>query len=142
MKVQDVVNRKGAEVVTIRSDDSVAELVALLHQNRIGAVVVSDDSGLVHGIASERDVVRGLAEQGAAILDQPVSALMSRDVHTCNPTEDIAVLAERMTTLRIRHLPVLNDEQLAAIISIGDVVKSRLDQLTDERNQLISYVQG
>ncbi|WP_425309319.1 CBS domain-containing protein [Ammonicoccus fulvus] len=142
MKVQDVVNRKGTDVVTIRSDDTVAQLVTLLHQNRIGAVVVSDDSGCVHGIASERDVVRGLAEHGAAVLEQPVSSLMSRDVHTCSPGEDIAVLAERMTTLRIRHLPVLTDEQLAAIISIGDVVKSRLDQLTDERNQLISYVQG
>lgn len=142
MKVQDVVNRKGADVITIRSDDTVAALVSLLHQHKIGAVVVSDDSGSVHGIASERDVVRGLAEAGAEILDQPVSVLMSRDVHTCMPSEDIAALAERMTELRIRHLPVLTDSQLAAIISIGDVVKSRLDQLTDERNQLISYVQG
>ncbi|HHV21556.1 MAG TPA: CBS domain-containing protein [Propionibacterium sp.] len=142
MKVQDVVNRKGADVITIRSDDTVAALVALLNKHKIGAVVVSDDEGYVHGIASERDVVRGLAESGGAILEQPVSALMSRDVHTCQPGEDIAVLAERMTNLRIRHLPVLQQEHLAAIISIGDVVKSRLDQLTEERNQLISYVQG
>lgn len=142
MKVQDVVNRKGADVITIRSDDTVAALVSLLHQHRIGAAVVSDETGNVHGIASERDVVRGLAEHGADILEQPVSTLMSSDVHTCQPTEDIAVLAERMTTLRIRHLPVLQEHELAAIISIGDVVKSRLDQLTDERNQLISYVQG
>lgn len=142
MKVQDVVNRKGAEVITIRSDETVAALVALLNKHKIGAVVVSDDEGYVHGIASERDVVRGLAESGGAILEQPVSALMSRDVHTCQPGEDIAVLAERMTNLRIRHLPVLQQEHLAAIISIGDVVKSRLDQLTEERNQLISYVQG
>lgn len=142
MKVQDVVNRKGADVITIRSDDTVAALVALLHRHKIGAAVVSDESGYVHGIASERDVVRGLAQSGAAVLEQPVSALMSRDVHTCEPREDIAALAERMTNLRIRHLPVLQDERLAAIISIGDVVKSRLDQLTEERNQLISYVQG
>ncbi|WP_432557509.1 CBS domain-containing protein [Granulicoccus sp. GXG6511] len=142
MKVQDVVNRKGAEVITIRSDETVAALVALLNKHKIGAVVVSDDRGFVHGIASERDVVRGLAESGAAILEQDVATLMSRDVHTCQPGEDIATLAERMTNLRIRHLPVLREEQLAAIISIGDVVKSRLDQLTEERNQLISYVQG
>ncbi|MDO5683591.1 MAG: CBS domain-containing protein [Propionibacteriaceae bacterium] len=142
MKVQDVVNRKGADVITIRSDETVAALVALLSKNNIGAVVVSDAEGYVHGIASERDVVRGLGESGAAILEQPVSALMSRDVHTCEPAEDIAALAERMTEHRIRHLPVMRQEQLAAIISIGDVVKSRLDQLTEERNQLISYVQG
>lgn len=142
MKVQDVVNRKGADVITIRSDDTVAALVALLHRNNIGAVVVSDGDGYVHGIASERDVVHGIAQSGAGILAQPVSALMSTDVHTCAPGEDIAALAERMTNLRIRHLPVLHEEHLAAIISIGDVVKGRLDQLTEERNQLISYVQG
>lgn len=142
MKVQDVVNRKGADVITIRSDEPVAALVALLHEHNIGAVVVADESGQVHGIASERDVVRGLARLGAAVLEQTVDTLMSSDVHTCEPGEDIAVLAERMTNLRIRHLPVLREQQLAAIISIGDVVKSRLDQLTEERNYLISYVQG
>lgn len=142
MKVQDVVNRKGADVITVRSDESVAALVDLLHQHNIGAVVVADESGRVHGIASERDVVRGLARLGTAILEQTVGTLMSSDVHTCEPGEDIAALAERMTNLRIRHLPVLREQQLAAIISIGDVVKSRLDQLTEERNQLISYVQG
>lgn len=142
MKVQDVVNRKGAEVITIRSDDTVAALVALLSKHNIGAVVIADEVGRVHGIASERDVVRGLAQSGAQILQQPVSSLMSSDVHTCAPVEDIATLAERMTTYRIRHLPVLQEERLTAIISIGDVVKSRLDQLTEERNQLISYVQG
>lgn len=142
MKVQDLVNRKGADVIIIRSDETVAALVALLNRHRIGAAVVSDGDGRVHGIASERDVVRGLAESGAAILEEPVATLMSRDVHTCEPGEDIAVLAERMTNLRIRHLPVLREHRLAAIISIGDVVKGRLDQLTEERNQLISYVQG
>lgn len=142
MKVQDLVNRKGADVITIRSDETVAALVALLHKHRIGAAVVSDGDGHVHGIASERDVVRGLAESGGAILQESVASLMSRDVHTCEPGEDIAVLAERMTNLRIRHLPVLQAHRLAAIVSIGDVVKGRLDQLTEERNQLISYVQG
>jgi CBS domain-containing protein len=142
MKVRDIVNRKGSDVITIRSDETVAALVTLLNQNNIGAAVVSDDSGYVQGIASERDVVRGLAEVGGDILQQPVSSLMTQVVHTCEPTEDIAVLAERMTNHRIRHLPVLQSERLAAIISIGDVVKGRLDQLTEERNQLISYVQG
>lgn len=142
MKVRDVVNRKGSDVITIRSDDTVAALVALLNQYNIGAVVVSDESGHVHGIASERDVVRGLAEMGSGVLEQPVSSLMTQVVQTCDLAEEIASLAERMTTHRIRHLPVIQSDQLAAIISIGDVVKSRLDQLTDERNQLISYVQS
>lgn len=142
MKVQDVVNRKGSTVITMRSDEPVAALVSLLHQHRIGAVVVSDESGHVHGIASERDVVRGLAESGPAVLDLPVSAVMTEQVHSCAGAEDLATIAERMTNHRIRHLPVMHGDRLQAIISIGDVVKSRLDELTDERNQLITYVQG
>lgn len=142
MKVQDLVNSKGAGVITIRSDDTVEALVALLHRYKIGAVVVSDADGEVHGIASERDIVRGLGERGAAILAEPVSSLMSPEVQTCEPEEDIARLAERMTNLRIRHVPVIQERRLTAIISIGDVVKGRLDQLTEEQNQLLSYIHG
>jgi CBS domain-containing protein len=142
MKVRDVIKRKGSDVVTIRADETVAALVALLNQHRIGAVVVTDDAGHVDGIASERDVVRGLAEIGAGVLERSVAELMTAAVHTCDMTEDIAVLAERMTNHRIRHLPVIESEHLTAIVSIGDVVKSRLDQLTEERNQLINYVQS
>lgn len=142
MRVRDVIKRKGYDVITIGADDSVAALVALLNQHRIGAVVVTDEAGHVQGIASERDVVRGLAELGAAVLERTVADLMTAVVHTCEMTEDIAILAERMTNHRIRHLPVIEAEHLTAIVSIGDVVKSRLDQLTEERNHLINYVQS
>lgn len=142
MKVRDVIKRKGSKVITIGADDSVAALVTLLNQHRIGAVVVTDTAGQVHGIASERDVVRGLAEVGAGILKRTVADLMTSVVHTCDMSEDIATLAERMTNHRIRHLPVIEAEHLSAIVSIGDVVKSRLDQLTEERNHLINYVQS
>lgn len=142
MKVRDVIKRKGSDVITIRVDDTVAALVALLNQHKIGAVVVTDAAGHVQGIASERDVVRGLAETGAGVLDRTVADLMTAVVHTCELGEDIAVLAERMTNHRIRHLPVIEAEHLTAIVSIGDIVKTRLDQLTEERNHLINYVQS
>lgn len=141
MRVNDVLQRKGGDVVTIAPDESVRTLVELLRDHRIGAVVVSTDGTSVAGIVSERDVVRRLADSGADVLDQSVGAIMTTEVHTCGPGDDIAVLAERMTDLRIRHLPVLVDDQLSAIVSIGDVVKQRIIQLTDERDHLEAYVQ-
>ncbi|NNG19293.1 CBS domain-containing protein [Naumannella sp. ID2617S] len=141
MRVKDVLQRKGGDVVTISPDETVRTLVELLRDHCIGAVVVSDDGSGIHGIVSERDVVRQLADSGHEVLDQNVATIMTSEVHTCEPGDDIAELAERMTELRIRHLPVLVDGQLSAIVSIGDVVKHRISQLTDERDQLEAYVQ-
>lgn len=141
MKVQDILQRKGDSVVTVATAATVKELLRLLDEHRIGAVVVSDDQQHIDGIVSERDVVRELHRQGPAVLDAPVSSIMTAQVHTCEPTDELAELARSMTEHRIRHLPVATDGQLTAIVSIGDVVKQRIAELTEERDQLVSYVQ-
>lgn len=141
MRIADVVKRKGSEVVTVSPQATVAELLALLSEHGIGAVVVSDDGAAVHGIVSERDVVRHLHTDGAALLDSPVRAIMTADVHTCTPEDSLEDMASRMTERRIRHVPVVVDDGLAAIVSIGDIVKFRIDTLQAERDQLRDYIQ-
>jgi CBS domain-containing protein len=141
MRIADVVRRKGADVVTVRPDATVNELLALLSEHRIGAVVVSDDGEAVGGIVSERDIVRRLPSDGAALLDAPVSSIMTSEVRTCSPEENMEDLAAMMTEQRIRHVPVVTDGRLEAIVSIGDVVKSRIDALQSERDQLRDYIQ-
>ncbi len=141
MRIADVVKRKGGEVVTVRPDATVVDLLALLAEHRIGAVVVSDDGEGVHGIVSERDVVRHLHTDGAALLEAPVSQIMTSDVHTCTPEDGLEDMAAVMTDRRIRHVPVLVDGRLGAIVSIGDIVKFRIDTLQAERDQLRDYIQ-
>ncbi len=139
MRINDVVSAKDSpDVVTVPPGATVAELVALLAEHNIGALVVVD-GGTVVGIVSERDVVRHLGRD-ADLLGRPVSDLMVTDLHTCTGTDLIESVMETMTEARIRHLPVLEDGDLAGIISIGDVVKSRMSQLEFERDQLDSYV--
>lgn len=137
-----MVRRKGGSVVTLRSDESVATLLALLDEKRIGAVVVSDDGGdTVTGIVSERDVVRCLHNSGASILDGPVSAIMTSEVETCSPEDTLEDLARTMTERRFRHVPVVVEGELQGIVSIGDVVKARIELLQAERDQLVGYIQ-
>jgi CBS domain-containing protein len=140
MRISDVVRRKGNEVVTVRPDDTVERLLALLEQHRIGALVVSEDGQTVSGIVSERDVVRHLHRDGAAVLLEPVGSIMTADVKTCEPDISIEDLARTMTDLRIRHVPVVVDGKLHAIVSIGDIVKHRIDELQSERDQLVGYI--
>ncbi len=140
MKISDIVRRKGDSVVTIGSTATVAQLLALLAEHRIGAVVVSDDGESVHGIVSERDIVRHLHRDGAAMIEGPVSAIMTSDVHTCRPDAEVSELEATMTERRIRHVPVVQDGKLQAIVSIGDVVKNRIDDLQAERDQLRDYI--
>ncbi len=141
MKISDVVRHKGAGVVTIRPDDTVAHLLDLLDEHKIGAIVVSEDGAGVAGIVSERDVVRHLHREGASVVDGPVSGIMTSDVTTASLDDDLEVLARTMTDQRIRHLPVVVEGRLHAIVSIGDVVKSRIDTLQSERDQLVGYIQ-
>jgi CBS domain-containing protein len=141
MRVSNVVRRKGGKVVTIRSDETVERLLALLAEHRIGAVVVSDDGRGVDGIVSERDIVRQLHARGADILTAPVSSIMTSSVQTCDPTAEIGELEHTMTERRIRHVPVVVDGELKAIVSIGDVVKHRIESLQSERDQLVGYIQ-
>ena len=128
-------------MVTIRPDATVRDLVRVLEENRIGALVVSEDEGqTLVGIISERDVVRELHTTGEGVLDQPVSALMTTDVHTCTPEDELEDLALVMTEKRVRHLPVVVEGRLEALVSIGDIVKHRIDELQAERDQLVDYV--
>ena len=135
-----MLKRKGGDVVTVRPDATVTDLLALVAEHRIGAVVVSGDGSSVDGIVSERDVVRHLHSDGAALLDGPVSAIMTTTVHTCTPEESLEELATAMTDRRIRHVPVVVDGALQAIVSIGDIVKFRIDTLQAERDQLRDYI--
>jgi CBS domain-containing protein len=140
MRIEDVVRRKGQQVVTVGSGSTVGELIALLTRHRIGAVVVSDGDGRVDGIVSERDLIPLVEGQDSA--GRLVRDVMVRDVVTCSPTDDLESLARTMTERRVRHIPVVEDGAMVAIVSIGDVVKHRLDELQAERDQLASYVHG
>jgi CBS domain-containing protein len=141
MKISDVVRRKGDLVVTVKPDETVERLLDLLAEHKIGAVVVSDDGETVGGIVSERDVVRHLQRSGAGVLARPVSQIMTSEVTTCDLDVNIQDLARTMTELRVRHIPVVVDGRLHAIVSIGDIVKHRIDELQAERDQLVGYIQ-
>lgn len=136
MNVEGILRAKGAAVVTIRPDATIGSLVQGLREARIGAMVVSDDGRSVLGIISERDVVRGLAERGPRILETRVSDLMTRNVVSCAPQDTVKQVMAEMTRRRVRHLPVLADGVLSGIVSIGDVVKNRLDEIETETNVL------
>jgi CBS domain-containing protein len=140
MRVKDILDRKGTAVATIDPDATIGEAVAMLHGRRIGAVVVSADGLTVGGILSERDVVGGLAALGTALLTAPVRQFMTTEVLTCAPDDELRRLAITMTEKRFRHMPVTVDGQLAGIVSIGDVVKLRVDELQTEHDQLIDYI--
>jgi CBS domain-containing protein len=140
MIVQDILASKGASVVTITPSATIADLIAALADHRIGAIVVSSDGDTVAGIVSERDIARGLHAHGAGLLSLPVSAVMTTAVMTCAPHDDISAIARVMTQGRFRHLPVVVDGSLVGIVSIGDVVKKRIDQLETETDQLRDYL--
>ena len=141
MQIADVLRGKatGTGVATTTPAATIGELLALLHRYNVGALPVVDGGELV-GIVSERDVVRHLHERGRALLDATVGDLMTSDVVTCSPRDRAADLARVMTERRIRHLPVCDDRGLVGIVSIGDLVKARIDQLENEREQLASYI--
>jgi CBS domain-containing protein len=138
--VSDLIKRKGSAVASAPPDTTVAALLDLLAEHRIGAVVVSEDGGTVTGIVSERDVVRKLRTAGAALLDAPISELMTADVVVSAPGDTVEDLMRLMTERRIRHVPVVDRDRMAGIISIGDVVKSRIDELEADRDHLIDYI--
>ena len=142
MRINDVLSGKGSrDVVTVQPDASVRDLLGILAERNIGALVVSVDGSSVDGIVSERDVVRHLHEN-ETVLDAPVSAIMSADVRSCQGHDTVDEVMALMTELRVRHVPVVRNGALEGIVSIGDVVKSRMSELTFERDQLDSYVQG
>ena len=140
MRIGDVLQAKPShEVVTIGPDAGVRELLALLAEHNVGALIVSADGESVDGIVSERDVVRHLHHDGT-VINNDVRSIMTADVETCAPDIVLDELMKIMTERRIRHVPVVQDGRLVGIISIGDVVKHRIGQLEFERDQLDSYV--
>ena len=142
MRINEVLAGKGsAEVVTVPPDATVRQVVRMLAQHNIGALVVSTDGSSVDGIVSERDVVRRL-DQDERVLDSPVSGIMSPEVRTCEGGSTVDEVMALMTAGRFRHVPVVQGGRLRGIVSIGDVVKSRMSQLEFERDQLDSYVHG
>ena len=142
MRIHDILSTKGFDVIYIDPGASVQDLVALLREHNLGAVVVSGDGVSIDGIVSERDVIRQLAD-GPEFLTSPVSAIMTADVHTCLVDDSVQSLMSEMTERRVRHLPVVDRRgALTGIVSIGDVVKSQIAQLEFERDQLEGYVSG
>ena len=133
---------KGTEVVTVDPQTSVKESLRRLVEHNIGALVVSEDGRRIQGILSERDVVRAIADRGPGVLDGPVASVMTAEVRTCDPETTVNELMGLMTERRIRHVPVVVDEVLSGIVSIGDVVKHRLDELQTERDQLTAYIRS
>jgi CBS domain-containing protein len=140
MLLSQILKDKGDMVFTASPHETVGAAAALLHSRRVGAMVVVDADDMVVGILSERDIVRVVAEMGAAGLNQPISKYMTRDVLFAAPAEPVHVLLERMTDRRVRHLPVLNQGRLVGIVSIGDLVKSKIAETEAEAENLKAYI--
>lgn len=143
MNVQSIIGSKGTDVAIIAQTANLHEAIRLLDERRIGALVVSGNGLAIEGIISERDVVRAAASGGSVALDRSVGSVMSTDVVTCATGDGVDRLMSLMTERRIRHLPVVDDNgHLAGIVSIGDVVKARLNELEDENRALADYISG
>ncbi len=142
MRISDLLRVKGTQVVTVTPDTTVRRLLAVLTEHRIGAVVVSHDGTAVDGIASERDIVRAFGERGPAVMSELVTAICTAEVHTVTPATSLEDVMRMMTERRVRHAPVVVDGGLRGIVSIGDVVKNRIDELETERTHLTNYITG
>ena len=140
MKVKDILATKGADVVGIEPTATLQSAATLLAQKKIGAVVIRGAGGRLSGILSERDIVRAVAKQGAAALELPVGQAMTREVITCTEDDTCAEIMERMTSRKFRHLPVLRDNALVGLISIGDVVKQRVEEIEAESQAIKEYI--
>jgi CBS domain-containing protein len=141
MIVKSILSAKGGDVISIEPTATLETAVRTLAEHRIGALLVLGTDRRVIGILSERDIVRVLAERGAAVLSQPLSQIMTRKVVTCTSSDTIGVIMERMTAGKFRHVPVVEQDQVIGIISIGDVVKYRLQEMEHEQAALRDYIQ-
>ncbi|GAA0571133.1 CBS domain-containing protein [Paractinoplanes ferrugineus] len=142
MRISDILRVKGDQVVTVRPSADVTALLAVLADHQIGAVIVSADGVHVDGIVSERDIVRALADRGPGILTEPVTGIHTTHVRSVAPDAPIEDVERLMTDNRFRHVPVVQDGTLKGVVSIGDVVKNRIDELEAERVSLTGYITG
>ena len=142
MNVRDMLGQKGDKVATVQPDATIDTALHKLKLEGVGALVVSKDDQTVTGIISERDIVRALPDHGAALLTMKVSELMTQSVKTCTPDDKIQDIMSEMTRSRFRHLPVIADGKMCGIVSIGDVVKNRLEELETETHVLRDYIVG
>ena len=140
MLVSHILREKGLEVLAIAPGASLAEAARVLTKNRIGALIVRDEDGALSGIISERDIVRAVSEEGVAALALVVESRMTKDVATCEQTDTIEEIMETMTRCRFRHMPVVEDDSVIGIISIGDVVKTRIAETLREAQALKEYI--
>jgi CBS domain-containing protein len=141
MIVKAILSAKGGDVISIDPTATLDTAVKTLTEHKIGALLVLGTDRRVIGILSERDIVRALAERGAGVLSEPLAQVMTRKVVTCSESDSVGVLMERMTTGKFRHLPVIEDERVIGVVSIGDVVKHRLQEIEQESAALRDYIQ-
>jgi CBS domain-containing protein len=142
MQVREVLNAKGGRVITIDPEASVGEAIARLVQNNIGSLPVADDEGHLLGVFSERDVLRGLHNRGEGFARVKISEVMTREPVTCKPDDDVEDVMGKMTERRIAKIPVLHEQKLVGIISVGDVVKVMYDRVRSENEHLLCYIHG
>jgi CBS domain-containing protein len=140
MRIVELLGSKGSSVVTVSPEATVADVLGALAHHNIGAIVVSRDGHTIDGIVSERDIVRALDANGAPVLTRAASSIMSHDVHTAAPSDAVDSVMATMTNRRIRHVPVVDGGEMIGIVSIGDVVKSRTDELERDRELLVDYI--
>jgi len=141
VRIASLLQSKGTFVATIGPSQTLEEVLAALAEHGVGALVVTDDGEHITGIVSERDVVRALHRRGVEVLTEPVSKVMTAEVRTCTPDETIEALMALMTEQRIRHVPVVEEDKLAGIVSIGDLVKQRMGELERENSRIVEYIQ-
>ena len=139
MTVRAILDTKGHQIMSVLPDAKMSEAIKLLSERRIGAVLVMSQ-GRIDGILSERDIVRVLGERGASVLDEPVSAVMTRKVVNCRPNDTVSAIMEMMTLGKFRHLPVLDGDRVVGLISIGDIVKWRVQEYENEQEALRTYI--
>jgi CBS domain-containing protein len=139
MTVRAILDTKGHQILSVEPDANLSVAVKILSERRIGAVLAMS-GGRIEGILSERDIVRVLGERGAAVLDEPVSAVMTRKVVSCREKDTVSSIMERMTTGKFRHLPVVEDDKVVGLISIGDIVKWRVKEFENEQEALRDYI--
>jgi len=142
MKISDVLGKKGSLVATVRPTTTINGALTELAEHNIGALIVTDADGTILGIVSERDIVRALPQRGPEVLEAEVSEIMTSPVVTANPHTDVVEAMRAMTDKRVRHLPVLDHDELVGIVSIGDIVKNRIDELQMTTDQLTHYITG